>query len=90
MVFDKKFIMKSDKYVKRAKIVLIVVFAVLLCVIQLISMIKGNGLEKYIITEEVVVKHNGKKVFEGNIDILIEKSDKRMYSYKEKQKKSLI
>ena len=54
--------------INRIKIAMIVFVCVLLCIIQLISLIKGNNYDKYVLTQNVVVEHNGKKVFEGNID----------------------
>lgn len=60
--------MDNKRIINRIKIVMIAGIAVLLCLIQVMMMVGDNGFEKYILTEEVIVKHNGKKIFEGNID----------------------
>ena len=54
--------------VNRIKTVVIVGVAIILCLIQFFMMVGNNGFKKYILTDEVIVKHNGKKIFEGNID----------------------
>ena len=58
----------SKKIVNRIKIVIIAGIAILLCLVQFMMMVGDNGFKKYILTKEVIVKHNGKKVFEGDID----------------------
>ena len=56
------------KIINRIKIAMIVIACVILCVLQFFALVKGNNYKKYILTEDVIVKNNGKKVFQGNID----------------------
>ena len=52
----------------RIKYAIIVVLAIVLGAVQLMSMISGDELKEYSITDDVIVEHNGKVVFQGNID----------------------
>lgn len=54
--------------INRIKVAIIVLICVTLCILQLFSLIKRDEYDKYTLTKNVVVKHNGKKVFKGNID----------------------
>ena len=61
-------IVEYKKLINRIKIALIVFACLILCTIQLVALVKTNNYVKYNLTENVIVKHNGKKIFEGNID----------------------
>ena len=54
--------------INRIKFTIIALICIVLCVLQLFSLVKREGYDKYTLTKNVVVKHNGKKIFEGNID----------------------
>ena len=58
----------TQKYMRKIKIVVVLVVLSLIIVLNSYLSNTGYKYEKYILTEDVVVKHNGKKVFEGNID----------------------
>ena len=64
-------VIKSLNYVdifNRIKYAVILLIAMLLLSLQFWSVVIGVNFNKYMLTDNVVVKHNGIKVFEGDVD----------------------
>lgn len=66
LIDDKK--MVDNKFIlKRLKIIAVIFMVIFLGSIYVLSISKAFNLEKYTLTEQVKVEHNGKKVYEGNV-----------------------
>ncbi len=59
---------ESKDILSRVKIISIILIIVCIALVQVGLISKRNKFEKYILTKDVVVKHNGKKVFEGDVN----------------------
>lgn len=63
---DKK-ITDNKLVLKRLKIIAVIFMVIFLGSIYVLSISKAFNLQKYTLTDNVKVEHNGKKVYEGNI-----------------------
>ena len=82
-----------ENIIERIKLVIVVIIGIMLVLVQLFFLFRGSKYVKYDLTKDVVVKHNGKQIFRGNIDELrLEKieSEDNLTMYMKIPKNSIV